>query len=96
MAIVIRRKVLIDGGEIELRTYQPSGQLSKKEREWVYRILKAVADGDTKGMDIKRLKGRSDIFRVRKGDIRIIYRVDGNGKMFILAIERRKEDTYRL
>ena len=71
-------------------------KFSEKEREWVRRILKAVANEDTKGMDIKRLKGRSDIFRVRKGDVRIIYRVDGNGKMFILAIERRKEDTYRL
>jgi hypothetical protein len=38
VAIVIRKKVVIDGGEIELKTYQPSGQLSKKEREQANRL----------------------------------------------------------
>lgn len=33
MAVVIRRKVPIDDVETELRIYQPSGRLSKKERE---------------------------------------------------------------
>lgn len=42
----------------------------------------------------KSLKGRKDIFRVRKGDVRIIYRIQ-KGEVFILAIERRSEKTYR-
>ena len=33
MAVVIRRKVLIDGASVDLKTYQPSGHISKEERE---------------------------------------------------------------
>lgn len=68
-------------------------RLSGKEREWIKEILSQIAEGDDKSMDIKKLKGRDDIFRVRKGDIRIIYRSD-NSRIFILAIERRHESTY--
>ncbi len=42
MAIVIRKKVLIDGAEIELRTYQPPGRLSKTERERADRLDEAL------------------------------------------------------
>ena len=45
--------------------------------------------------EIKKLKGRGDIFRARKGSLRTIYRLDAKGKVFILAIERRREDTYK-
>ena len=51
--------------------------------------------GETGGLGHKKLKGRDDIFRVRKGSLRIIYRTDAKGKIFVLAIERRREDTYK-
>ena len=68
-------------------------RLSEREREWVKNILKRLSAGDFHGLDIKKLKGRDDIFRARRGDIRIIYRVQ-NKRVFILAIERRSEKTY--
>lgn len=71
-------------------------KLSEKERQWVRRILQSLADGSTAGLNIKKLKGRDDIFRVRKGDIRIIYRTDVTGAFFVLTVQRRKEGTYRL
>ena len=46
------------------------------------------------GLDLKKLKGRNDIYRIRKGKIRIIYRVD-NKQIYLLAIERRSENTYK-
>ncbi|KKU19494.1 MAG: hypothetical protein UX29_C0003G0033, partial [Parcubacteria group bacterium GW2011_GWA2_46_10] len=49
---------------------------------------------DFRGLDLKKLRGSEDIFRIRKGDIRIIYRRDGS-KLFVLAIERCSEGTYR-
>ena len=42
MAILIRRKVVIDGAEVELKTYQPSGRLSKREREQADRLDEAL------------------------------------------------------
>ena len=44
--------------------------------------------------NIKKLKGREDIFRVRKGNLRIIYRIEKE-EIFILTVERRSEKTYR-
>jgi mRNA-degrading endonuclease RelE of RelBE toxin-antitoxin system len=69
-------------------------RLSGKEREWVREVLMKLGQGEPKGLDIKKLKGREDIFRVRRGGIRIIYRVE-NSSIYILAIERRNEETYK-
>jgi mRNA-degrading endonuclease RelE of RelBE toxin-antitoxin system len=67
-----------------------------KERQWIKDMLCQLDSGQTANFNIKKLKGRNDIFRVRKGNIRIIYRLDKNGKIFILTIERRKENTYKI
>jgi len=69
-------------------------KLSAKERESVKKLLERIESGELKGLDVKKLKGRDDIFRARKGDIRVIYRVK-KGSIHILAIERRSERTYR-
>ena len=70
-------------------------KLSEKERVWVKEILERLQKGNLAGLDIKKLKGRDDIFRIRKGDIRIIYRSDSKGSAFILAIERKSDTTYK-
>ena len=69
-------------------------RLHPKERDSVKEILRKLEKEDFSGLDIKKLKARDDIFRVRKGDIRIVYRKTNKG-IFILAIERRSEKTYR-
>ncbi|MBU1164232.1 hypothetical protein KKA15_01545 [Patescibacteria group bacterium] len=70
-------------------------RLSSKERRQVKNILEKLYKNETKNFDIKKLKGRNDIFRIRKGKIRIIYRLDLNEKIFILTIEKRNETTYK-
>lgn len=70
-------------------------KLSVKEQVQVKDILKRVYRQQLANLDIKKLKGREDIFRIRKGDIRIIYRKDKEGKIFLLAIERRTDTTYK-
>lgn len=57
----------------------------------IRKILKKEFDD----LDNKKLKGYKDIFRVRKGKIRIIYQVIGN-KMIILVINKRKDDIYKI
>ncbi|HEX9721705.1 MAG TPA: hypothetical protein VGA53_00385 [Candidatus Paceibacterota bacterium] len=69
-------------------------KLSAKERKAVELLLRNIQKGTLESMDIKKLKDREDIFRVRKGDIRIIYQ-RRDEKTFILAIERRNEKTYK-
>lgn len=69
-------------------------KLSSRERKSVGEILNRLNTGDILGLDIQKLKGHSDIFRLRKGDLRLIYRKKENN-IFLLAIERRNEKTYR-
>ena len=69
-------------------------KLGSKERQAVKSILSALQIHNFVGLDVQKLSWHKDIFRIRKGSIRIIYR-ENNGAIFILAIERRSEKTYR-
>ncbi len=69
-------------------------KLGAKERVIVKKILLKLLDGELFGMNIQKLQGHNDIFRIRKGDIRIIYQ-QNDGNISILTIERRLENTYR-
>jgi mRNA-degrading endonuclease RelE of RelBE toxin-antitoxin system len=68
-------------------------KLSAKEREKVEEILEKLISRQLAGLDLKKIKGREDIYRARRGKIRIIYRQLGD-KIFVLAIERRNDNTY--
>ncbi len=69
-------------------------RLTKKERERIKNILERISQGKLEGLHPRKLKGRNDIFRVRKGNLRVIYLQRGD-EPIILAIERRAEKTYR-
>jgi len=69
-------------------------QLSQKEREKIKDALSQINNNNFENLDLKKLKDREDLFRVRKGSLRIIFRkIDGSIK--ILAIERRSGKTYK-
>jgi mRNA-degrading endonuclease RelE of RelBE toxin-antitoxin system len=70
------------------------GKLSQKERGSIKEALALLQSDRTETLDMKKLKGRDDIYRIRKGAVRIIFRRDEKGKIFILAIERRSDTTY--
>ena len=70
-------------------------KLSPKERETIRKILERIATHSVTDLDITKLKGHTDIYRARKGDLRIIYRIPKQGAIMILAIERRSDTTYR-
>jgi len=69
-------------------------RLSPKERKRIKEILLQIDKGNFQNLDLKKLKDRDDVFRVRKGNIRIILRkIDGSIK--VLGIERRSTTTYK-
>lgn len=70
-------------------------RFSEKERERVRELLLQIKTKNFAQLDFKKLKGNKDVFRIRKGDLRIILRLDNKDKIFILAIERRNDTTYR-
>jgi mRNA-degrading endonuclease RelE of RelBE toxin-antitoxin system len=67
-------------------------KLSQKELKLLEEIILQIENNDTAGLDVKKLKGSKNIFRARKGDIRIIY--SKSSKTRILQVSRRNEKTY--
>jgi len=70
-------------------------RLTPKEKQSVKEIVKTLRSWSFNNLDIKKLKIGNDIFRVKRGRIRIIYQVRNN-QIFILKIGFRKESTYKL
>jgi len=69
-------------------------KLGPKGKQKLKNILLQIERDDFRNLDLKKLKGRKDIFRIRKGDIRIIiYKTDDSIR--ILSIEHRSSKTYR-
>ena len=68
--------------------------LSSYEREAIKGILLKIKNGSLSGFDLKKLKNCNDIFRVRKGKLRIIFKKKDDNQYFILTIERRSDKTY--
>jgi len=69
-------------------------KLSQKEKVIVQSILKSLDSGNARSLDIKKLKGHDDIFRARKGNVRIVFRIV-DGEYIVVAIKRRNEKTYK-
>lgn len=70
-------------------------RFNKEERLKIESLIESIFSFNWSHLDIKKLKGHQNIFRVRKGKIRIIF-TRNKEEIFILAIERRREDTYKL
>ena len=69
-------------------------KLSPDERGIALRIIEKVLSRDIRGLDIKKLKGEHNLFRVRKGNIRIVF-FQGNSIVRIIFIGRRSKKTYK-
>ncbi len=69
-------------------------RFNKEERENIEFLIEKVIFLNWQSLDIKKLKGYQNIFRARRGKIRIIF-AKNKKKIFIITIERRRESTYR-
>ena len=69
-------------------------KLNQKERSVIKDILEKIKKGEIANLDVKKLKGASSCFRARKGEIRIIYRIDENREVILISIERKNDNTY--
>ena len=76
------------------KTEKALRKLSEKERGRLKSLLLLIKSGTLNGLDLAKLKGTDDIYRVRKGDLRVIFRKTKDDVIMILAIERRSDTTY--
>ncbi|MBI4272313.1 hypothetical protein HY621_00465 [Candidatus Uhrbacteria bacterium] len=68
-------------------------KLSDTQRAFVKEILDKLHANKTQGLDIAKLKDHYNIYRVRKGRVRIIFRIE-NTTIYLLKIDRRSDTTY--
>lgn len=69
-------------------------QFNKEDKAVIISLIEVIISLDWHALDVKKLKEHGNIFRVRKGKIRIIFAKDKKD-IFILAIEYRRENTYK-
>ncbi len=72
-------------------------KLPNDKRRLIEGVLAYIRQGKFSGLDVKKLKGYSDVFRVRKGDVRIIFQMSRTAlpdDTVILDIRWRNEGTY--
>lgn len=70
-------------------------KLDPKRRAAFEHLLQRIIEGKFQGLDVVKLKGSENIFRVRKGDYRIIFRKLSEREITVIAFEHRRESTYR-
>lgn len=69
-------------------------KLSASERQVFKRMLISIQSGKLSNLDIKKLKGRTDIYRVKKVKMRIIFQKIADDDYRILTLERKSDNTY--
>lgn len=67
-------------------------KLNFKKRRELKEILLKINSGNFQGLDLKKLKARNNIFRVRKSNMRIILHKTDNF-IKILSVEYRASNT---
>ncbi|HRZ30130.1 MAG TPA: type II toxin-antitoxin system RelE/ParE family toxin, partial [Candidatus Paceibacterota bacterium] len=67
-------------------------RLTTKEKETIAEIFSRIQSGKIIGLDLKKLKGYEDIYRVRFGKWRVIYRISKAGKIFLVSFGRRSDN----
>lgn len=69
-------------------------KLSPKQQLVFKRLFLDIKNRAIDSYDVKQLKGHKNIFRIRKGEYRVIFLMDKEN-IDILALEKRNEKTYR-
>ena len=69
-------------------------RLSPDEKVLVENVLAQIKKGDLSGLDVRKLKGVGNLFRVRRGSVRIILKREKETHT-VIFIGRRSKDTYK-
>lgn len=70
-------------------------KLDAKRRATLDDVLARIAVGDFSSLDVTKLKGTVNRYRVRKGNIRIQCSLDKMGRAIGIDVDWRNEGTYK-
>ena len=68
-------------------------KLDKKVRHEIKKAINEILSGDFSKLDIKKLKGKHSLFRVRVGRVRIVFKYTKDGNL-VQSISFRNDNTY--
>ena len=68
-------------------------KIPEKDKKRILRAVDLILYGSISNLDLKKLKGSTNIFRVRVGNYRIFFKLIGSKKI-IFQIDRRNDTTY--
>ena len=68
-------------------------KLSPSNRKEIQEIILSIIHGSVKNMDVRKIKGFTSLYRIRKGRIRIIFSQYNTGT-HIEKIDFRSDNTY--
>ena len=69
-------------------------KFSSKERIRIQRDVDLITQGNVESLNIKKLKGFTDLYRTRRGKARIIFKMNER-EIRIVKIDRRNDNTYK-
>lgn len=71
-------------------------RLPRRLQERIFKSLKRLEDNPFQvGLDIKKLMGTQKSYRLRVGELRVIYELDtGKKEIFVVDIDFRRTTTY--
>jgi mRNA-degrading endonuclease RelE of RelBE toxin-antitoxin system len=69
-------------------------RLQAKDKAVAQLLIMRIIMNDIIGLDIKQLSGHKDLFRVRKGRVRVVYRQE-NTRTIIVLVDLRNDKTYK-
>ena len=70
-------------------------KLPRKEQKVLLEIIDKMEKGNVSNLDIKKLKGRKEFYRIRFGTKRLLFFKLAAGKYRFISIENRSDTTYK-
>lgn len=68
-------------------------KVTSKEQKVLYALIEKITCNELEGLDVKKLIGQDNVFRVRKNNFRVIFKITKTDTK-IITIERRSNTTY--
>ncbi len=69
--------------------------LSSSKEKKINRLVDDIIKNNLDNLDCKKLRGMINIYRVRSGNIRVLFQKTKSEENVIISIENKKESTYK-
>ncbi|MDP2641930.1 MAG: hypothetical protein Q8P21_01400 [bacterium] len=69
-------------------------KLNKKDKVRILEVIEQIKRGELAHLNLKKLEGKDNVYRVRKGDFRFICEKDSNRSLHVVGIGRKDDNTY--